>query len=70
MSWADQVKATALATAAEHAATPARISVDAPWIWNPYEVWLSRLQQPRAPVALTSISESSTLPRQDPAPHD
>ena len=70
MNWADQVKATALTVAAEHAATPARISVDTPWSWNPHEVWLSRIKQPRAPVALTSISESSTPPRQDPAPHD
>ena len=70
MSWADKVKAAALAVLAEHTATPARIVADASYTWNAYDVWLSRVQPPHARVALTSISESSTPPRQDPAPRD
>jgi len=70
MSWADKVKATALATAAERAATPARRSVDELRTWNPCEVWLSRVQPPRARVALTSMSEPPTPPPQAIAPRD
>ena len=70
MSWADKVKATALAAQAEHAATPARISVDAAWAWNPYDVWLSRVQPPRTQVELTSMSEPPTPPPQALAPRD
>ena len=47
MSWADTVKATALAVSADRTATTARLSVDAPWNWNPHDVWLTRVKQPR-----------------------
>jgi len=70
MSWADKVKATALATAAEDTATPARIVADASYSWNAYDVWLSRVKPPRARVALTSISEPLTPPPQAIAPRD
>ena len=64
MNWADQVKATALATAAEHTATPARISVDAPWSWNPHDVWLSRVKQPREIAIPSARSVATAQPRQ------
>ena len=70
MSWADKVKATAIATAAEHTATPARIVADESYSWNPHDVWLSRVQPPRTQVALTSMSEPPTPPPQAIAPRD
>jgi hypothetical protein len=70
MSWADKVKATALAALAERTATAARFSVDTPWSWNPHEVWLTRVRQPRRPTARSSIGEPSTPPRQDAAASD
>jgi len=47
MSWADTVKATALAVSADRTATTARLSVDAPWNWNPHDPWLKRVKPPR-----------------------
>ena len=70
MNWADQVKATALTVAAEHAATPARISVDTPWSWNPHDVWLTRASEPRQPAAPPSVSDPSTPPHRDTALRD
>ena len=46
-TWAATMKATALTTAARKTATVVRSTVDAPWGWNPREVWLSRVRQPR-----------------------
>ena len=65
MSWADSVKATALAALAERTATAAPVAVDAPWTWNPHDVWLTRIQQPRVLAARASMSEPSTAPRHD-----
>jgi len=62
--WQSTMKATALATLAERTTTTGRTAIDTPWSWNPYEVWLSRVQQPHALAARSSISEQST------APHD
>jgi hypothetical protein len=71
MSWADKVKATALATLAERTPTAARISVDTPWTWNPHEAWLTRVKPPRARVALTSMSEQANASsHQDTAPRN
>ena len=47
MSWNDTVKAAALAAQAERTARPPRIAVDARWRWNPHDVWVSRVRQPR-----------------------
>jgi hypothetical protein len=47
MSWAETMKAMALAALAERTSTPASVSVDAPSGWNPHEVWLTRINQPR-----------------------
>ncbi len=44
MSWADTVKATALTVLAERTETTGRVSADALWTWNPYDVWLSRVR--------------------------
>jgi hypothetical protein len=70
MSWADRVKATALAALAERTATAGRISVDAPWSWNPHDVWLTRVKQPRELAARSSESGPSTPPRQSTARRD
>jgi hypothetical protein len=48
MSWADTIKATALAALAERTAPTARFVADAPWSWNPHDVWLTRARQPAA----------------------
>jgi len=69
MSWADKVKATALATAAEHTATPARFVADASYRWNAYDVWLSRVQPPRELAAQPPKSAPTTQPRQGTALH-
>jgi len=70
MSWADKVKATALAALAERTATAAPISADTPWNWKAHEAWLTRVKQPRELAARSSMSEPSTPPRQDPAAGD
>jgi len=67
MSWADTVKATALAVRAERTATAGRLFVATPWSWNPHDVWLTRARQPRELPARSSISEPSTSPRPDTA---
>jgi hypothetical protein len=59
MSWADTVKASALAALAERTTAAGRISVDAPWNWNPHEVWLERVRQPRELAVRLSVSEQS-----------
>jgi hypothetical protein len=63
MSWADTVKATALAALAERPATAGRISVDTPWRWNPHETWLTRVRQPRELAAQSSKNGPAIPPR-------
>ena len=64
MSWNDTAKAAALAVLAERTPAPARIvDAAAPYSWNAHDVWLSRLQPSHARVAVTSMSEQSTAPR-------
>jgi hypothetical protein len=70
MSWADTVKATALAALAGRTATAARISVDTPWSWNPHDVWLTRARQPRKLADQPSVSDPSTPPHRDTALRD
>jgi len=64
MNWADQVKATALTVAAERTAAVGRIAVDAPWSWNPHDVWLSRVKQPREIAIPSARSVATAQPRQ------
>ncbi len=47
MSWADKVKATALAALAERTASAGHIPADASTDWNCPDVWLTRIKQPR-----------------------
>lgn len=70
MSWADTVKATALAALAGRPATAGHVSVDSPWSWNPHDVWLARAKQPRKPATQPSVSDPSTPPHRDTALHD
>jgi hypothetical protein len=70
MSWADTVKATALAALAGRTATAGRGSVDKPWTWNPHDVWLTRASEPRQPAAPPSVSDPSTPPHRDTALRD
>jgi hypothetical protein len=52
------MKATALAVLAERPAPPDRIVVDAPWTWNPKDVWLTRARQPAAASTHASVRQS------------
>jgi hypothetical protein len=70
MSWADKVKATALAALAGRTTTAGRVSIHTPWTWNPHDVWLTRASQPRQPAAQPSVSDPSTPPHRDTALHD
>jgi len=70
MSWADTAIATALAALAGRTPTTARIVVDAPWSWNPHDVWLTRASQPRQLAAQPSVSDPSTPPHRDAALRD
>jgi hypothetical protein len=70
MSWADTVKATALAALAERTVAAGRTSVDAPWIWNPQDVWLTRARQPRDLAAPSAKGPPVTPARQDSALRD
>jgi hypothetical protein len=70
MSWNDAVKAAALAAQAERTATAARIVADAPWSWNPHDVWLSRVKPRRERSVQSSqatVSGPPAQPRQDSA---
>ena len=67
MSWADTVKETALAALAGRTATTTRSVVDAPWNWNPHDLWLARTSQPRELVAQPSVSDPSSPPHHDTA---
>ena len=64
MNWKDSVKATALATLADSTPTFARISADAPWNWNPHDVWLTRVQPLRGLTPKSSPSEQATPTQQ------
>jgi hypothetical protein len=68
MGWADTVKSTALAVLAKRTATAGRISVDAPWSWNPHDVWLSRVN--REVDTQSSSSDPTTRPRKGTALDD
>jgi len=70
MSWADTVIATALATLAGRTATTGRTAVDTPWSWNPHDVWLSRVGEPRDLAAQPSLRDPSTPPHRDTALRD
>lgn len=70
MNWKDTVKATALAILAERTESAGRTSFDTPWSWNPHDLWLTRVKQPRELAACSSMSEQSTPRRQDTAARD
>ncbi len=70
MSWAEKLKATALAALAERTATAAPNSADAPWNWKAHEAWLTRVRQSHERAAHSSRNDRSTPTRQDPAPRD
>ncbi|MDH5273370.1 MAG: hypothetical protein OEY13_09875 [Gammaproteobacteria bacterium] len=72
MSWTDTVKAAALAVLAERTATASRAVADAPWSWNPHDVWLSRIKPRReraVHAAQGKASGSTTQARQGAARH-
>ena len=58
MSWADTVKSTALTVLAERTAPTGRVSADALWTWNPYDVWLSRVR-PTGEIAVRQPSATA-----------
>jgi hypothetical protein len=64
MNWNDTVKASALAALVERTPPDARISVDTPWSWNPHDVWLSRVKQPREIAIPSARSVATAQPRQ------
>jgi hypothetical protein len=64
MSWADKVKATALAVLAERTATGASSADDTPWSWHPRGVWLMRARQPGESTTRSSRNEPSNPPHQ------
>ncbi len=70
MGWADTVKATARTVLTERTATTGRVSVDALWTWDPYDVWLSRVRPLGDIAAQPSESDPATQPRRDTAPRD
>lgn len=71
MSWNDTVKAAALTVLAERTATAARIVADAPWSWNPHDVWLTRIRQPsRESASQATVSGPTTRSRQGTASRD
>jgi len=70
MNWADTVKATARTVLAERTATTGRVSVNAPWTWNAYDVWLSRVRPSREIAAQPSEDVPAARTRRDTAPRD
>jgi hypothetical protein len=68
MSWADNVKATALAALADRKTSAGRLFATTPWSEDPQAVWLTRVRPPRDTTSRFSISEPSTPTRQDSAP--
>lgn len=69
MSWTDTVKAKALAALSGRTVTSRRID-DAPWNWNPHDVWLKRVEQPHDRAALPSVNKKSVPPQQSAGPRD
>jgi hypothetical protein len=63
MSWADTLKATALATLAERTETRTRVAVSEPWSWNAHDVWLRRIRNPGEVAAQPAPMERSTPQR-------
>jgi len=51
ITWAETMKATALATATGTTRTVARSDADVSWTWKHHEVWLRRVRQPRERLA-------------------
>jgi len=70
MSWADTLKATALATLAGRTEAAARASVSTPWSWNAHDVWLRRARNSREVTAQPPRTEPSTSARPSAALHD
>ena len=70
MSWNDTAKAAALAAQAERTAKTGRIADYTPWSWNPHDVWLSRVKQPREFATHSTLSGSTVQPRQGTARRD
>lgn len=70
MSWNDTVKAAALAAQGERTAKAGRIADYTPWSWNPHDVWLSRVKQPREVATHSTLSGSIAQPRQGTARRD
>ena len=68
MNWNDSVKAAAQAVLAERPATPARPAADASFLWNAYDVWMSRVKAPLDLTPQCSPSEPITPPRPGTAP--
>ncbi len=64
MSWADKVKATALAALAERTTTAAPRAADTPWSWNAHDVWLSRAKPLRETTPRSSPGEQATPTQQ------
>lgn len=67
MSWNDTAKAAALTVLAERTATAAPVVADAPWSWNPHDVWLTRVKPLRERASQASLSGPTRQPRQDSA---
>jgi hypothetical protein len=63
MSWADMMKAAAVA--AGRRAPASQTVVGAPWTWNPRDVWLARVRLTRESVVESSGRGTPTPPRQD-----
>ena len=70
MSWADSVKATALAALAERTTTAPRLAVDTLWSWNAHDVWLTRAKPPRGIAIPSAPSVPTTQPRHGTALRD
>ncbi|MBK7901768.1 MAG: hypothetical protein IPJ97_01585 [Proteobacteria bacterium] len=67
MSWNDTVKAAALAAQGERTAKAGRIADYTPWSWNPHDVWLSRVKQPREVATHSTLSGSIRARPDEPA---
>ncbi len=63
MSWADTLKATALATLAQRTEGGARVAVSEPWTWSAHDVWLRRARNPREVATRPAPMQHATPPR-------
>jgi hypothetical protein len=70
MSWADTMKAHALAALAERTSTARQPFVATSSGLYPHDVWLTRVRQPRELTARFSMSEPPAPPRLDTAARD